>query len=401
MTRYEIYVLIVCIVVFTLLTALLTALIWSIVKLIVRTIKGGLEDEKIKIEYFNAMKKRQSKALSFIDKVFSAIIFLCLLAVFAASLCVNVTQKTAVGAIPRLQVVASDSMSQRNPNNKYLFTNGLTDQFDMFDVVVTYQLPEEAELKQYDIVVYEIDGKLVIHRIINIEEPNDRHPNERHFLLQGDYVDSPDKFPVLYSQMRAIYRGDRIPYVGSIVMFLQSPAGYLCLLLVVFAMIVSPIVEKIIERAKRQRLEELLALLGQTRPEIAEAEGFEPKMAILYLDYLAQQNPPKPDPEPVQQAEPEPIKQTAKPCAAPPAPVKKYDWELIFDEFLATLTSDQRREFIPLFALIPMERLPKYQIGGNNRLFFLMFFIYLGHERTKVSDGLMHKIYKYTASLYK
>ena len=109
----------------------------------------------------------------------------------------------------------------------------------------------------------------------------------------------------------------------------------------------------------------------------------------------------EPEPEPVQQAEPEPIKQTAKPCAAPPAPVKKYDWELIFDEFLATLTSDQRREFIPLFALIPMERLPKYQIGGNNRLFFLMFFIYLGHERTKVSDGLMHKIYKYTASLYK
>ena len=85
---------------------------------------------------------------------------------------------------------------------------------------------------------------------------------------------------------------------------------------------------------------------------------------------------------------------------AAPAKEKEYDWEFIFDAFLATLTKEQRKEFVPLFALVPASRLPKYQIGGDNRFFFLMFFIYLGHVRTTVSNGLMHKIYKFTASLY-
>ena len=77
MTRYEIYVLIVCIIVFTMLTALLTALIWYIVSLLLRAIKSGLEDEKIKIEYANRAKRKTSKALSFLDKAFSALVFLC------------------------------------------------------------------------------------------------------------------------------------------------------------------------------------------------------------------------------------------------------------------------------------------------------------------------------------
>ena len=116
-----------------------------------------------------------------------------------------------MGDIPRMQVVCSESMSEKHSKNTYLRKNNLNDQFDMFDVIITYELPKESELKKYDIVVYEIDGTLVVHRIVNIEEPNEKHPNERHFLLQGDNVESPDKFPVKYSQMRGIYKGDKIP----------------------------------------------------------------------------------------------------------------------------------------------------------------------------------------------
>ena len=91
MTRYEVYVLIVCTVVFTLLVALLTVLITYIVKSLLRSIKGGLEDEKLKIEYFSTTSKKKPKALSIIDKAFSAIIFLCLFAVFIGAFFLNVT----------------------------------------------------------------------------------------------------------------------------------------------------------------------------------------------------------------------------------------------------------------------------------------------------------------------
>ena len=119
---------------------------------------------------------------------------------------------------------------------------------------VKMYLPAEDKLELYDVVVYKQDDMYVIHRIVGIEEPNEQHPNERHFLLQGDAVDRPDTFPVLYSQMQGIYDGSRIPFIGSFVLFLQSPAGWLCVLLVIFSMVATPIVERKIKRETQKRV---------------------------------------------------------------------------------------------------------------------------------------------------
>ena len=53
--------------------------------------------------------------------------------------------------------------------------------------------------------------------------------------------------------MKSIYRGERVPFVGSVVFFMQSPAGMLCFLLVLFAMFATPIAEKKILNAKKAR----------------------------------------------------------------------------------------------------------------------------------------------------
>ena len=50
------------------------------------------------------------------------------------------------------------------------------------------------------------------------------------------------------------HEGEKIPYVGSFVAFMQSTAGYLCILLIVFAMVALPIAEKIIKKRKEDRL---------------------------------------------------------------------------------------------------------------------------------------------------
>lgn len=142
--------------------------------------------------------------------------------------------------------------------NDYLFDNRLNDQIQMMDLIVTEPLPNEFDLKLYDIVVYEQDGKMIIHRIVGIEEPNENHPNERYFKLQGDAVEIADRYPVRYGQMRAIYRGERVPFVGSFVSFMQSPAGWLCVLLVLFSLIVTPIAEKKVQMEKEMRLQRLI-----------------------------------------------------------------------------------------------------------------------------------------------
>lgn len=249
---YEGYVFLVCLIVFLTFTILFTFVIALIVKMKLKMIRNGLEDEEIKKEEEN--KANASRFGLILSKTITSVFIVVLAVAFAFSLYLNFTEGKAANGIPSLKVVRTSSMSEKNKNNKYLFDNSLDNQIQAFDMIVTRHLPKEEDLKLYDIVVYKKGDAYIIHRIIGIEEPNEKHPNCRQFLLQGDANYIPDEFPVLYDQMIGIYQGERIPYVGTIVLFLQSPAGYLCLLLVAFAIIATPLVEKKLEKEKRARL---------------------------------------------------------------------------------------------------------------------------------------------------
>ena len=252
MTNYEIYVFVLCVIVFTMFTSIFTYVIVEMTKMRLKMIANGLEDEVI-------IKEQQAKAKvsvgSIIVTVISLLLCLALIVAFIFSMYMHVTKNKAPNGIPSLKVVKSSSMASVNEKNKYIAGLGLTDQIQTFDVIVTRHLPEEEDLGLYDIVVYKQNDTYIIHRIVGIEEPNAEHPNCRHFLLQGDAVANPDQFPVLYSQMQGIYEGERIPYVGSFILFMQSPAGWLCIILVLFAMITTPILEKKLREAAQERLQ--------------------------------------------------------------------------------------------------------------------------------------------------
>ena len=252
---YHIYSFILCLIVFTILTAVFVVIIVHLLKLNLKLIRHGVEDEKITTEYYKSQKKgKLVKTLSFIDIVFSVVICILVLSIFVFSLFVSIKDDKVTGEIPTIQIVKSGSMSAKHERNEYLFKNNLNDQFNTFDIILTHKLPDEFDLKLYDIVVYEVDNTLIIHRIVGIEEPNSKHPNERHFLLQGDNNDRSDRFPVRYNQMKGIYRGQRVPFVGSFVNFMQSPAGYLCVLLVAFAIVAMPLIDNKLKKEKMLRL---------------------------------------------------------------------------------------------------------------------------------------------------
>ena len=261
---HEVYTFLLCLITFTLLTGVFTVLVAWLLKLKCQVIDAGIDDEKIKIEY----QKSQAKKPSVIGKVIDSfvLVFCCTLLVVAFSFSgyVSAKEHKVANGIPTLNVVKSDSMSYVNKDNQYVKPGQVTNQLQMFDLIVVYKLPKEEDLKINDIVVYEVDGDLVIHRIVAIEEPNEKH-KERHFLLHGDANKYPDYFPVTYSQMKGIYTGDKLPMVGSFILFLQSPAGYLCMLLMVFAIVSVPIAEKSVNKRIKARLV-AMGLIGD-KPE--------------------------------------------------------------------------------------------------------------------------------------
>lgn len=257
MTNYQIYVFILCLVVFIMLVSLSIFCTYTIMRLTLRLINHGVEDDRILKEY-NKTKHKEKKKSTIIVKIFDyafvCIVSLALLFTLITAVVIRSGESTKVQSIPVYRVVNTGSMSRQNPKNTYLKENNLNDQIQTFDLIKTEKLPDEMDLQLYDIVVYETDDMLIVHRIIEIEEPNESHPNCRHFRLQGDAVDAPDRFPVLYEQMRAIYSGEKIPFVGSFILFMQSPAGWLCVIFALFTFIAMPLLDSIIQKAKEKRL---------------------------------------------------------------------------------------------------------------------------------------------------
>ena len=258
MTGYDLYVFIVGLVTFFALVGLFLTMLLIIVAKEIKAITYGLEDDKIIKEHEKYNKKRAAittanivvKALLIVITIIAVIFF-----VWASALRFTDPKVEGDVAVPR--VVLSDSMSYKRESNKYLEENGLDDQFDTFDIIFMGELPDEFELELYDIVIYELRDELIVHRIVGIEEPNEQHPDHRLFELRGDAVKNSDEFKVEYSQMKAIYTGEKINYVGSFIYFMQSPLGYMCILLLIVGSVLSPILEFMVNHAKRRRLDEL------------------------------------------------------------------------------------------------------------------------------------------------
>lgn len=271
MTGYSVYVFILCLIVFVILVGLSSMMLTMIVKSNLKLIHLGAEDDKIKEEYLKTQNKKGN--CKGIDYILSLLLCLILCVVFAFSLYINIGKGCFSETLPTFQVVQSGSMSKKNEKNTYLETNNLNDQFQTFDLILTYKAPDEKDLKLYDIVVYEVDGRLIVHRIVGIEESSSSHPGQRWFLCKGDANSAYDRFPVKYSQIKGIYRGERVPFVGSLVLFFQSPAGWLCVMLVVASIVLTPWLEKKFRKAKQARYAIINGVVLSSEPKILDQDN--------------------------------------------------------------------------------------------------------------------------------
>ena len=263
---YQTYSLILCLIIFAMLVSVSVLVISIIYKQKIKLIKSGTEDNEIVADYEKEKDKKENKLSKVLDRGLTLLFGFVFITAFGIAMYINCTQNTQMGNIPVYKVVKTDSMAQKHKKNTYLVEHNLNNQFRSMDLILIHKLPAEKDLKLYDIVVYEVDGILLVHRIVGIEEPNEKH-TERYFLLQGDAVEAPDRFPVYYSQMKGLYKGEKIPFVGSFVLFLQSPAGWVSILLVVVTMVVTPILEN---KLKKQRMLRLESVLGA---EIIDSKG--------------------------------------------------------------------------------------------------------------------------------
>ncbi len=266
MVNYDTYIFILCLIVFVLLTILSVVCVTIIARLTIRLIRTGAEDAQL-VQESQQVKKKRSGLCRGIECVFSTLVCLVFVAAFGLSLYAQCMEEQFHETIPTYRVVLTGSMAEAHKDNAYLRENNLTDQLQVFDLAAFYRIPPQEELELYDIVIYQIEDDLLCHRIVEMKQEGE----ETVYILQGDNSAYPDYQPVHYSQMRAVYRGEKIPFVGSFIMFLRSPAGWLCILLVLVGMIAAPLADRKLERERKLRLQQIHAV-AQAETVMAEAE---------------------------------------------------------------------------------------------------------------------------------
>lgn len=262
MIDYDTYIAILCLIVFVGLTLFFTVVITLVVKQQLKIIDSGLADKEI-VNKRQKLSYKKYRVIHFIFKrILPILLFAIIVTSFVFSLVIKINGNNRVGDIPTLKVVTSASMAKKHENNVYLEKNNINNQLQKNDLILIYALPQEQELKLYDIVAYEVNSTLVLHRIVGIEEPNLSH-SERWFKLQGDANKYADTSTVKYSQMKGIYKDKRVAKIGGFVIFLQSPIGYVCVMfMTIVCIMIYPFVEKKINRAERLRLAIIEKQLG-------------------------------------------------------------------------------------------------------------------------------------------
>ncbi|MBR5280316.1 MAG: hypothetical protein IKU26_05050 [Clostridia bacterium] len=247
MTSYETYVFLLCLIVFVMLTTLSVVSIAIIARLTIRLIRAGAEDAQLAAE--NTRTGKATRIGCGIQCTFSVLVCLLFAVLFSLSIYTWCVQESFSEHVPTYRVVLSGSMATAHEKNTYLQENHLTDRLQVYDMAAFTRVPPQEELSLYDIVIYEYEDTLICHRIVEIKEDK----LGVYYILQGDAVERADRCAVRYEQIRAIYTGTRIPNVGSFVLFLRSPAGWMCMILLIVGMIAAPLVDRRLEQERNQR----------------------------------------------------------------------------------------------------------------------------------------------------
>ena len=250
---FDVYSLIIGIAVLLIFVPLAIYVIASMSKQTIKLIECGHEDESVK-KYFNS-KQKQSCLL---NGLFRGVMLVVTIVLVVFSFFCVAFQDTYSDVIALPKVVLTDSMARKNEKNTYLTENGLDNQIQVFDLIFIKKAPAEEQLKLYDVAVYEIDGVQVVHRIVQIRPATATTPSE--YIFQGDSISGPDNRIVYYEQIKGVYTGVKVPFIGSFILFMQSTAGYLCALLIVIGLLAAPIVDRRIEKAGEKRFLLLLSM---------------------------------------------------------------------------------------------------------------------------------------------
>ena len=196
---------------------------------------------------------KNSKLRHRVMKRVKQVLFWVLIAILVPFLLLSVYSKVANGVAMinghGMIAVASGSMSEKNPANPYLAN--IDNQFNTHDMIMINKVEKPSELQLYDVIAYvNDDGVNIIHRIVGFQDT----ASGVRFVTRGDSNNTDDEYKPSMDDILGEYSGTRIPYVGMLVMFLQSYSGIITVAAIIYCLIMIESVGGKIYDAREDRL---------------------------------------------------------------------------------------------------------------------------------------------------
>lgn len=244
----------------------------------IKTGKKDIEiiDEMVYEKQTHVKKKR--KIFRIIKNIFFYLLLAIVVPLFIFALINKFSGNTTMIGNHAIMVVASGSMSKQNEENTYLFSNNLNNQFQKYDIIILQKVNDPSELSLYDVIAYRNDEEInVIHRIIKI--------NSQNYETRGDANNATDKYHPEFKDVIGKYTGNKLEGIGMFIMFLQSYAGIITILSLIYCMFMIDSITNKINRVQENRariLEEAIDYSDDFGKNALKAEYSE---TIFYKGY--------------------------------------------------------------------------------------------------------------------
>ena len=245
-------------------------------------IKSGKRDIEIIDEVIydrQSHVQQRRKVIGLIRTIAFYLVIIIIVPIFAFSLVNKVMGNVMMVGNKAVMVIPTDSMSYKNEANSYLFNRNLNNQIQPYDIIVLEKV-SKSDIRMYDVIAYKNDkGVNIVHRIIDIDGNK--------YTTRGDIYDSSktDLYKPVFDDVIGRYTGKRIPGVGIFIMFLQSYAGIITVVSLVYCLLmIDRTAEKInkVQQERIDKLEEALDYLDESSSDCMKAEY---KETIYYKGY--------------------------------------------------------------------------------------------------------------------
>lgn len=245
MTSVDVIVLVITLLCLISFCGVFTILFHHYYKSNINLINSGKEDIDLidnAIYEENQSKKKFNKVIKIITKTCGYIVLVFIVAIFSISLVSKIKNDSIVFGNSTLMVIASDSMSKKN-NDIVKSDSSLNNQFNTYDIIGVSKYSNQDDVKLYDVVAFKNKNNVtIVHRIVQVNI--DEQTKQVTYLTQGDSNLYPDNTSgsqyvgyLSYDKIIGKYNGTRIQGLGIFVIFLQSPAGIVTIISLVYCLI--------------------------------------------------------------------------------------------------------------------------------------------------------------------